>query len=89
MGYYEQSLLSQDQDFLDRVSASAAIEKPDPEMHPVDWANAHIWAIAAAPGFAESYTYAIATEVPNPGRDRTVISDEQILAAIQAEAAAP
>lgn len=84
MGYYEQSLLAQDEDFIDRVSASAAVEEPDPKMHPVDWTHANIWTIAAAPGFADAYSYALQTGVPNPGRDPAVITDEQILSAVQA-----
>jgi hypothetical protein len=40
--------------------------------------------MAAAPGFADAYASAVAGGVPAPGRDPSVISDAQILSAIQA-----
>ena len=83
MGYYEQSELSQDQDFYNRIAASAAVEIADEQ--PTVWAANHQWAIAAAPGFADAYSSALAGGVPNPGRDPSVISDAQILSAVQAE----
>lgn len=85
MGYYEQSLLSQDADFYNRVAACAATEVDTD--NPTSWASNNLWDVAAAPGFADAYSSAIAGNVENPGRDPSVISDDQILAAVQAVAA--
>ena len=86
MGYWEQSELSRDADFLARLSACAAVEVDDVDA--TTWAYQHVWAIAAAPGFGDAYASAIAGDVPNPGRDPSVISDAMILGAVQAEVAA-
>jgi hypothetical protein len=40
--------------------------------------------MAAVPGFGEKYSYAIATGVVRPGNDPAVISDGDILSAVQA-----
>jgi hypothetical protein len=82
MGFWEQSELSRDQDFLMRVAACAAVEVPDKD--PTSWAVENIWHVAAAPGFADAYSSALAGDVPNPGRDPSVISDAQITSAVQA-----
>ncbi len=87
MGYYEQSLLSQDGQFRDRVAACYAVETTSTDQQPTRWADSHLWAIAAAPGFADAYSSALAGSVPNPGADPSVISDAQLLAAVQAELA--
>ena len=88
MSYSAQAKLSQDQAFVLRVGACAAVELPDAEnQDPVSWAFSHIWAIAAAPGFADAYESALAGNVENPGDDPSVISDAQILSAVQAELA--
>jgi hypothetical protein len=84
MAYYDQALLAQDWDFTQRVASSAAIEIDLGDTQPLAWAAEHIWIIAAAPGFADAYSSAIAGGVENPGRDPAVISDGQILAAVQA-----
>ena len=83
MTYFAQAALSRDADFLSRVAACAAIEVARPNS-PTDWANTNIWWVAAAPGFADAYTYAVETDVERPGADPAVISDGQILAAVQA-----
>ena len=84
VSYSAQAQLSGDPDFVSRVSASAAVEVPPPE-HPVTWAREHIWRVAAAPGFADAYESALAGNVSRPGNDPAVISDAQILSAVQAE----
>lgn len=85
MAYFDQALLSKDQDFIERVGACAAVEiDMGGTMQPLAWASDHVWEIAAAPGFADAYASAIAANVPNPGRDPAVISDAQILSAVQA-----
>jgi len=87
MSYSSQAALSGDQDFISRVSAAAAVEVAQP-ANPVTWAREHIWRIAAAPGFADAYESAVVAEIPRPGNDPAVISDGQILSAVQAEIAA-
>jgi hypothetical protein len=82
MGYYEQSQLSADMDFYSRIAACAAVEVAD--ANPQMWAQNNIWHIAASPGFADAYSYALNTGVENPGRDPAVITDEMILSAVQA-----
>lgn len=81
MSYSTLSQLANDADFLDRVTACAATQG----IRQADkWAEDSRWAMAAQPGFDESYAYAVAFENPSPGMDLSVITDEQILAAVQA-----
>jgi hypothetical protein len=55
-----------------------------PHTHqPLEWARDHIWWIAASPGFADAYEYAMLNGNPNPGSDPAVITDSQILSAVQ------
>lgn len=86
MAYYEQSLLSQDSDFTMRVTACVSSEH---YANPDAWVWDHRYAMAATPGFAAAYSSALAANVPNPGRDPAVISDAQILSAVQAIGATP
>lgn len=81
MSYYDISLLAADNDFIMRTRACVATEgEPDP----IAWTNEHIWNMAGTPGFGDKYSYALATGVENPGRNESVISDGDILAAVQA-----
>lgn len=82
MSYSSQSQLANDTMFRDRVSACAAVEVPHSHQ-PVQWMLDHIWWISAAPGFADAYEYALNSDVPNPGNDPAVITDAQILGAVQ------
>jgi|SRR4051812_35556183 hypothetical protein len=84
MAYFDQAALSTDQDFAQRIAACAAVEVELGDTHPYTWATAHQWTVAAAPGFADAYASAVAGEVDHPGADPSVISDAQILAAVQA-----
>lgn len=86
MAYWDVAQLAQDGDFTLRISACYSTETSggaSPE-YPTAWASEHQWQIAGAPGFGEAYASAVAANVPNPGRDPAVISDAQILAAVQA-----
>ena len=89
MAYSDQALLSIDQDFTNRLAACAAVEVTLGDQQPVDWAVRNRWAIAAAPGFADAYASALASGVERPGNDPAVISDAQILSAVQAHTATP
>jgi len=81
MSYYDVSLLAADGDFISRTTACAATEGI---AEPNQWAIEHQWEMAATPGFGDKYSYAIATGVENPGRNESVISDGDILSAVQA-----
>lgn len=68
-----------------RVAAAAAAEgASDPEQ----WARANIWRIAASPDWATDWAYAVDTATvnvnPDTGARIDVISDADILAAVQA-----
>lgn len=82
MSYSAQAMLSNDSDFIARISACAAVEAPK-DHQPVQWAHDHVWWIAAAPGFADAYEYALNTGNTRPGNDPAVITDAQILSAVQ------
>ena len=81
MAYADVSLLANDSDFMQRTRAAVAQEG---ELDPVGWSNSHNWQMASAPGFGDKYAYAIDTNVPRPGWDEAVISDAEILSAVQA-----
>ena len=83
MSYASQALLSSDGHFRSRIASCVAVEDPTSDLHPTAWADQNQWQIAAAPGFAEAYQYALDTGVPDPGNDPAVITDGQILAAVQ------
>jgi hypothetical protein len=89
MGYSDIAALQQDADFAARVSAAYAVETlGDDSLDPGSWQAMHSWDMAAQPGFGDAYASALAGSVDRPGNDPGVISDAQILSAIQAIEAA-
>ena len=86
MAYYDVSLLANDQDFYQRSMAAYAVEtlQSATAAPPGSWWEQHNWDMAAAPGFADAYASAILNAIPDPGRDPSVITDGQILSAVQA-----
>lgn len=85
MSYGTQSLLAKDQDFLARCTACAAKEiDPASPTSAQLWVQTNAWELAAAPTFDEKYEYALNTHHSQPGWDQGVISDGDILAAVQA-----
>lgn len=85
MAYFDLSMLRQDPDFINRVAACYSTETPLGQgIDPGLWATNHSWDVASAPGFSDAYAYAVANDNPAPGRDGSVITDESILAAVQA-----
>jgi hypothetical protein len=82
MSYTSQAQLSVDSFFLERIAACAAVEVPHSHQ-PQRWANDNIWWISASPGFADAYEYALLNGNSEPGKDPAVITDAQILAAVQ------
>ncbi len=86
MAYYDISLLASDGDYMQRVQAAYAVEtlNANDAENPSAWWATHSWDMAAMPGFGDAYASAVAGGVENPGRDPAVISDSQILSAVQA-----
>lgn len=81
MSYSTLAQLATDTDFLNRVTACAATQG----IRQADkWAEDNRWALAAQPGFDNAYAYAVATDHVEPGKDVAVISDADILSAVQA-----
>ena len=85
MAYMEQATLSRDGDFNQRIAACAVVEVDLDGQRPARLGDRHQWEIAASPGFADAYASAVAGGVERPGADPSVISDAQILSAIQAQ----
>lgn len=86
MAFSDIALLSADNDFIMRTRACAATEG---ESDPVAWSTANQWAMAATPSFGDKYASAIAGGVVRPGNDQAVISDGDIVSAVQAIRNAP
>lgn len=85
MAFSDVALLALDQDFRMRIAACATQEGIEMgEDQPPVWAMNHQWEFAGVPGFGDKYAYAIATGVVRPGNDPTVITDGDILSAMQA-----
>jgi hypothetical protein len=83
MAFTDQALLSNDPDFQQRLAACAAVEVDLGGQFPPAWATVNQWEVAASPGFADDYASAIAAGIPRPGADQSVISDEELRAAVQ------
>jgi hypothetical protein len=86
MAYYDVAQLSNDSDFLARCAAAYSTEtlaSADRE-NPSQWISDHAWDMASQPGFGDAYASAIAGGVERPGMDPAVITDGQILSAMQA-----
>ena len=81
MTYADITDMAHNQDLLDRIIACAA-EEGDPQ--PEQWAYANRWRVVAQPGWAAAWASAIAGNVDRPGRDAGVVTDGQILSAVQA-----
>jgi hypothetical protein len=77
LGIYE---MSQDPYLRYRITACAAQENV---QTPDAWAYSHALKLAASPGWEAAWASALAAGNPNPGKDEAVISDGQILAAVQ------
>jgi hypothetical protein len=91
MAYSDVAALAADRDFSLRTQACYATEPgTDPSgSNPSDWQADHAWSMAAQPGFGDAYASAVAGGVARPGNDPAVISDAQILGAVQSLLAAP
>jgi hypothetical protein len=84
MSYATQSLIAQDRDFINRCNAAAAVEvPPETDPNPLNWVAGNIWQLATSPGFDAAYESAMANGIGRPGWDDSVITDAQILSAVQ------
>lgn len=88
MAYLDISNMTQSGSLLGRLSAAAAQEQGagadlDPDA-PEAWAQAHRWALVAAPGWGEAWASAVAGGNEDPGADPGVITDGMILSEVQA-----
>jgi hypothetical protein len=90
MAYWDVAALAADADFALRTTAAYATETVGGEHDdPAAWQADHAWDMAAQPGFGDAYASALASNNPRPGQDPAVISDPQILSAVQSLAGAP
>jgi hypothetical protein len=82
MSYITGHLISQDQDIRNRAAVAAAEQgvAAGEEEH---WVFIHCRRLATQPGWAAAWESALANGVERPGLDPAVISDGQILAAVQ------
>lgn len=85
MGYWEIAQMSGDADLGARVAACAAQELPtaDSADTPQIWVQRNMLRVASSPGWDEAWSSAAAAGNESPGRDPAVITDEQVLAAVQ------
>ena len=83
MSYNHIADAASDSDLRRRVAACFAQQTTGTEQ-PEALASVHMWRIAADPTIADAYAYAVATDVPNPGKDEAVVTDANILDAVTA-----
>jgi len=81
VSYRTQALLARDPQLMERITACAATQDV---TDPASWAWSHQWQFSAEPGWDAAYSYAIDTNVTDPGNSEVVVNDGMILAAVQA-----
>jgi hypothetical protein len=81
MSYKTQAKLAEDTEIRARITACVASEG---ELEPVRWVHEKRWLLSAQPGWDAAYAYAITAGNNHPGDDEAVITDGQILSAVQA-----
>lgn len=81
MSYWDISEMSRNTSLTNREQAAAAQEMPG---DPYEWVKSNALRLAAQPGWADAWAYAVAGGNPDPGRDPAVITDGMILSAVQA-----
>lgn len=82
MSYWDVSIMAGDSDLTARETACAATENVAAD--PAQWVYDHRWQLAGQPGWSDAWASAVASGNERPGRDEAVITDGQILAAVQA-----
>ena len=83
MSYNTIADAAQDADLRRRVAACFAAETDGTEQ-PEALAAIHMWRIVADSDIADAYAYAVATDLPNPGKDEAAVTDAAILDAVTA-----
>ena len=83
MSYNAFAAAAQDANLRLRVAACFAQETDGTEQ-PEALAELHMWRIVANGPIADAYSYAVAANVPNPGKDEAVVTDANILDAVTA-----
>lgn len=83
MSYNAIAQAAQDSDLKLRVAACFAQETTGVEQ-PTALAELHMWRIVATSPIADAYSYAVATDVPDPGSNEAVVTDAAILDAVTA-----
>lgn len=83
MTYNAIASAAQDPDLRTRVAACFAQQTTGPDQ-PEALAAVHIWRICADSAIHDAYAYAVATDVEQPGKSESVVTDAMILAAVDA-----
>lgn len=81
MSYNTIATMARDGDLQQRLIACAATEGIE---NPQNWVLGNNWKLAATPGFADAYQYAVDVHNGRPGYYDDVINDQMILSAVQA-----
>lgn len=90
--YYVGFLVQQDVSLKRRVAACAQQQATAASVdigNPEEWADAHSWEYAMAPGWVAKANSAIVGGVVEWGQDPSVITDQDILSWTQPEIAVP
>lgn len=82
MSYNAIAQAAQDQDLRLRIAACIAQQQLTDDRHPVAYADAIQWQVAANPAVSDAYTYAVNMSIARPGRDEGAVTDAMILAAV-------
>ena len=83
MSYNHIADAASDSDLRRRVAACFAQQTTGTEQ-PEALASVHMWRIVANSTIADAYAYAVASDLPNPGKDEAAVTDAAILAAVTA-----
>ena len=80
MTYKSIAQMAQDQSLTLRVTACAAQEnKPNFQA----WVRNNMWTIVSASDWDAAWTYAVDTNIVDPGNNEGVITDQMILSQVQ------
>jgi len=82
MSYKTIAQCAADRSFIARLEAAAAQEGATVPSVTVD--QSLRWPVSGATDIEAAYASALAADNPNPGGDETVITDQMILSAVQA-----
>lgn len=82
MSYATIAEITQSGSLFNRLTAAAAQEGKN-ATSPGGWVSVHIWQLAASPGWSDKWESAQAGGVTDPGANEAVITDADILAAVQ------